>query len=226
MNKNSCFIILSVLIFSLFVCLLDAVLHPSYFLKVAVKAVLFLAIPAVYFMLFKAERRVFKTMFTTRPSNLQSLLLLCAGIFGIIFGGYLLTASVIDYSNITPSLSAGMNISADNFLWVALYISLINSFLEELFFRGFGFITLKKHIGRQLSHLISAALFALYHIGMLWGMFSLPVLVLLLTGLIAGAWIFNRLNEHSGSIYPSWLVHMSANLAINTVGCILFEILP
>jgi len=226
MNQNSRFIILSILGFSLLVCLLDAVLRPPYFLKVAIKVPLFAAIPAVYFLIFKEERRDFKSMFTTPLSSLRSTFLLCAGIYGVIFVGFRLTASVIDYSNVSDSLAAGMGISADNFLWVALYISLINSFLEELFFRGYGFITLKQHMGRHLSHLVSAALFALYHVGMLWEMFSLPVLITLLAGLVAAGWIFNRLNEHSGSIYPSWLVHLSANLAINTVGCILLGILP
>ena len=226
MNKNSSFIVLSVFLFSLFVCLLDAVLHPSYFFKIFIKAFLFAAIPSVYFMFFKKERRNFGTMFTAKPVTFRNILLLCSGIYCIILGGYLLTASIIDYSNVTKSLATGMGIRSDNFLRVALYISLINSFLEELFFRGFGFITLKKHMDRRHSHLISAALFAFYHVGMLWEMFSPPVLALLLAGLMVGGWIFNCLNEHSGSIYPSWLVHMSANLAINTVGCILFGILP
>ena len=39
-----------------------------------------------------------------------------------------------------------MGITAGNFLWVAIYISVMNSFLEEFFFRGFGFITLKKYV--------------------------------------------------------------------------------
>ena len=33
------------------------------------------------------------------------------------------------------------------------------------------------------------------------------------------------LNERCENIYMSWLVHMFANFAINTVGCILFGII-
>lgn len=226
MDKNSRFILLSVLLFSLFVCWLDSILQPDYFLKIVVKDLLFAVIPAVYFAVWKEERRDFKVLFSLKSINLWKTLLLCTGIYSSIIVGYLLTASIIDYSHVTVSLTAGMGIDANNFLWVALYISLLNSFLEEVFFRGFGFITLKKHLNRGLSHLLSATLFAIYHIGMLLEMFSPPILILLLAGLIAGGWIFNRLNESSGSIYPSWLVHMSANSAINTVGCILFGLLP
>ena len=37
---------------------------------------------------------------------------------------------------------------------------------------------------------------------------------------------FDYLNEKSDNLYASWLVHLCANAAINTVGCVLFEILP
>ncbi|NMO95148.1 hypothetical protein [Paenibacillus lemnae] len=36
--------------------------------------------------------------------------------------------------------------------------------------------------------------------------------------------LFNWLNEKNGNIYASWMVHMCANLAINTIGFMLFEI--
>jgi len=36
--------------------------------------------------------------------------------------------------------------------------------------------------------------------------------------LTAAGLILNALNERSGSILTSWLLHMCANLAINTVG--------
>jgi hypothetical protein len=37
--------------------------------------------------------------------------------------------------------------------------------------------------------------------------------------------IFNILNEKSENIYASWLSHMFANFAINTIGFILFGII-
>ena len=118
-----------------------------------------------------------------------------------------------------------MGITADNFIYVSLYISLMNSFLEEFFFRGYGFITLKKYSNRLLAYVFSSSLFALYHVGMLIGMFNFGVLALLLLGLIVGGCIFNYLNESNDNIYPSWFVHMFANFAINTVGFILFGVL-
>ena len=43
--------------------------------------------------------------------------------------GYLLTKNFIDYSNVTTSLTESMGITADNFIYVAFYIAIINSFL-------------------------------------------------------------------------------------------------
>ena len=118
-----------------------------------------------------------------------------------------------------------MGITSDNFIYVSLYISLMNSFLEEFFFRGYGFITLKKYTGRRFAYIFSSLIFAAYHVGMLIGMFDLGTLALLLFGLIVGGCIFNYLNEKNNNIYPSWFVHMFANFAINTVGFILFGVL-
>jgi len=115
-----------------------------------------------------------------------------------------------------------MGITKENFIWVAVYISIMNSFLEEFFFRGFGFITLKKFVGIKFAYLYSPVLFAVYHVGMLVGMFHPAVLLLLMTGLIVGGLIFNFLCGRFGNIYPSWFAHMAANLAINSIGFILF----
>ncbi len=123
------------------------------------------------------------------------------------------------------SLTEGMGITAGNFLYVSLYISLVNSFLEEFFFRGYGFITLKKYTGRKFAYIFSSSIFAVYHVGMLLGMFYIGVLFLLLLGLMIGGCIFNCLNERNDTIYPSWFVHMFANFGINTVGFILFGVL-
>ena len=142
-----------------------------------------------------------------------------------ILGGYFALRGVIDFSGVTSSLTSGMGITADNFVWVAIYISIMNSFLEEFFFRGFGFITLKKYVNVRFAYFFSPVLFAIYHVGMLVGMFHPAVLALLMFGLIVGGLIFNALNDKLGNIYPSWFVHMAANFAINTIGVILFGVI-
>ena len=64
--------------------------------------------------------------------------------------------------------------------------------------------------------------FALYHIAMMIGWFVLPVILISLVGLFIGGMTFNRFDEKSENIYLSWLIHMFANFATNTIGVILF----
>lgn len=224
-NKKGKYIVLSVLAFSIVVTLIDALVHPDYFVKIPIKILFFLAFPLIFFRASREDWGKIKVLFTFKKKGILTALLLGVGIYAVIVGGYFLTRNIIDYSLVAPSLGKGMGITKDNFVYVSLYISLMNSFLEEFFFRGFGFITLKKYTGRMFAYIFSSTVFALYHVGMLIGMFSLPALLLLLAGLIIGGCIFNYLNEANENIYSSWFAHMFANFAINTVGFILFGII-
>lgn len=218
-------IMLSVLVFSVVVCLIDAVLQPNYFVKIPIKIIFFLALPMLFFIQNKNDFKEFKRLFVLKKRGILKALLLGLAVYTTILLGYLLTRNIIDYSNVTSSLTSGMGITANNFIYVSLYISLMNSFLEEFFFRGYGFMTLKKYTSQKIAYVFSSAVFAVYHIGMLLEMFNIGVLLLLLFGLIVGGCIFNFLNERNDNIYPSWFVHMFANFAINTVGFILFGVL-
>ncbi len=205
--------------------LVDALIKPVYILKVAVKILFFLLIPLLYFFLFPREAVSLKTLFTLKKKAMLRGALLGGFIYVSIVGGYFLTRNVIDYSNVTSTLNTNHGITGENFIYVSLYISLMNSFLEEFFFRGFAFLALKPYVGRKVAYLFSPTMFALYHAGMLLGMFSPPILALIFVGLFAGGCIFNSLNEASENIYTSWICHMFTNFAINTVDFILFGLL-
>ena len=222
--KKKISVMLSIFAFSIAVTFVDAFLHPDYFIKIPIKILFFLALPILFFIKNKEDFKDFKTLLVFKRKGIIQALLLGIGVYSVILFGYLFTRNIIDYSNVTSTLSGGMGITAKNFIYVSLYISLMNSFLEEFFFRGFGFITLKKYASRRVSYFFSSTLFAVYHVGMLVGMFHIAVLFLLLVGLIVGGCIFNYLNEKNNNIYPSWFVHMFANFAINTIGFILFNI--
>lgn len=225
MNRKNMYIIITIFVFSIFTCLIDAVIKPNYFVKVLIKFIFFLALPMIFFIFNRKDIKEFKGLFIFKKSGIWKSLLLAVAVYAVIMGGYFLTRNVIDFSNVTSNLTEGMGISASNFIYVAFYISIINSFLEEFFFRGYGFITLKKYTNRKFAYIYSSLIFAVYHVGMLIGMFSIGALILLLVGLIIGGCIFNYLNERNNNIYSSWFVHMFANFAINTIGCILFGVI-
>lgn len=223
-KKQSLYIILAVTLLSLAVTLIDAFIAPAYFVKVLFKVIFFLLIPMSYFFFFKSEKEGFKKLFRFQKQTMPKALLFGVAIYAVILGGYFLTRNYFDYSGIVSSIGK-MGIDGDNFLYVSIYIALINSFLEEFFFRGFGFITLSAHTGKRFAYIFSSALFAVYHAGMMRGMFELPILILVFVGLFIGGCIFNYLNGSSENIYTSWAAHMFANFAINTVGFIVLGVI-
>ena len=56
------------------------------------------------------------------------------------------------------------------------------------------------------------------------GWFTWWVYGLCMLGLFLGGLIFNFLDRH-GSLFPSWLAHAGANLAINTIGLMMFGLI-
>ena len=226
LNKRAWYVMASVLLCAGLMSFVDGVLQPQYAVKSAIKVAVFLLIPMAYFLVNRDELHRIRRLFAPKKKEFICSLMLGIAVYAVILGGYLLLRGVIDFSSIAGQLAEGAGVRAENFVFVALYISFVNSLLEEFFFRGYAFLTLKELTSRPFAYCFSSALFALYHLGMTAGWFDPLIWLLSMAGLFVGGCIFNRLNEKSGMIYGSWLVHMFANFAINTVGFILFGILP
>lgn len=224
MKKRSTYIIISVLILALSVCFTDAIIKPNYIIKSIIKIIFYLLIPTLYFIFNKDELNDFKKLFIPNKKDIPKTIILSLLVYITIVMGYFATKNIIDYSNVTNNLTNNMGININNFIYVTLYIALVNSFLEEFFYRGYAFITLKKHLNKKTSYIFSASIFAIYHIGMILESFVFPDIILVVLGLFIGGCIFNYLNESRNNIYPSWIVHMFTNFAINTIGFILFNI--
>lgn len=199
----------------------DGVLRPGYALKSSVKAGLFLLVPLLVSL---TDRDVaYLGLLKPKKKGIGIALLLGVGIYGVILGAYFLIGPYFDFSAIAGSLTENAGVTADNFLYVSLYISFVNSFLEEFFFRGFVFTNLARLHQRRFAYGFSGLLFALYHVAMMVGWFSPLLFVLVMAGLTVGGMLFNWLNERLDTIYASWLSHMFANFAINTIGFILLQ---
>ncbi len=225
-KQKKIYVIASIVFCALAMSLVDSVLQPGYVVKSGIKICLFLIVPIAYFFVNAEQKKELKRLFVPKKKHLLLSLALGGAVFGAIIGGYFLLRGVIDFSGITNNLTQTAGVKRENFVWVALYISIVNSLLEEFFFRGYGFLHLKSLISRKAAYSVSAGLFALYHVGMTATMFdSVWLFLLSFIGLYIGGVLFNILDEKSESIYASWIVHMFANLAINTIGMILFGIL-
>jgi len=197
----------------------DGVLRPGYAVKSSIKMAVFSALPLVLTRIFGLMPA--KEIFRFRKQGFGVAIGLGLGIYALILGGWAVLRNWIDFSGIADSLTSNAGVTKENFLYVSLYISFANSLLEEYFFRGFVFGNLRQN--RKFAYAFSAAAFSLYHVAMMIGWFHPALLILVLAGLFIGGLIFNWLNEKQDCIYVSWLTHMFANFAINTIGFILLN---
>lgn len=220
--------LISIICIVLFSCILmaitDVYIKLEYFSKSFVKIILFACIPIIYCSFSKSISLKDYLKIGSKKQLLLSLLL-GLGVYFFIIGAFLIVKKFIDLSEISNSLSDGLNVSKNNFIYVAIYISFINSLLEEFFFRGFIFLSLKKYASRTFSYLFSAFAFSFYHVAIIINWFNIFIFLLILFGLVIAGLLFNWINEKSENIYNSWLVHMFANFAINTIGLFMFSII-
>lgn len=219
MKRSALLIILTTLLCCVCMALVDGVWQPPYALKSGVKLLLFLLVPLGLSLLRRDI--AFRELFRFRKRGFAIALGLGVGIYALILGAYFVVRNWFDFSGIAASLSQNAGVTKDNFLLVSLYISFANSLLEEVFFRGFLFTNLKRLHSRGFAYGFSAVLFSAYHAAMMIGWFSPILFILVMVGLVIGGMIFNWLNERLDTIYCSWLTHMFANFAINTIGFML-----
>ena len=213
MKRKAFYIIFAIVLACAFMALVETVIRPGYFAKSCIKWALFLGLS------------LGSIRGSLRREGLGLGLCLGGGIFAVILAAFFLFRDFIDLRTIADGLLGKEGISRENFLWVALYISICNSLLEELLFRGLGYLALREHSSERFAMVFSAAAFAVYHAAILDGWFSWWVYGLCMLGLFVGGLIFNVLDRR-GSILPSWLAHAGANLAINTIGLMMFGMIP
>lgn len=199
----------------------DAVISPGYLPKSIAKLFLFLLVPIIF---SGANSRAVRLFRVNDKRELVQSMVLGAGVYAVIIIAYFVLLPYLDMERIRSLLETNLGVNRGNFLIVAIYISVFNSMLEEFFFRGYIFLGLKARTDRFKAHALSAGIFAAYHIAILNGWFSPIILGLALLGLFIGGVIFNLLNEKHGNIISSWVVHMAANSAINTIGLMMFKI--
>ncbi|QDP39906.1 CPBP family intramembrane glutamic endopeptidase [Radiobacillus deserti] len=140
---------------SLFACfflyIVEQVMEVNYGWKTFSKWIVFLLLPIFLFRFIKREKQ---------EKSLQKKGLL----FGLLFGfisfssiiiAYFVLRESIDFDAIIWELKKS-GIDASNFIFVAVYITLGNSLLEEFFFRGFIFLNLNQAGYKKVAYLFSS----------------------------------------------------------------------
>ena len=191
-------------------------LGPGYWVKAAVKALAVGLIVLSYVRLFRETPREAVFLRPVRPK--RALVLAVAAAMAVIWGGFLLLHASLDLGAIRASLAAKEQLTRGNCLFVFTYIILFNSFLEEALFRGLIPHAMARDDLGRVGNAFSALVFAVYHLGIVDGWFSLPVLLLCIAGLAAAGLFLQLVCDCGGTLRASWLVHGGANLAINAIG--------
>lgn len=223
-NKYIFINIIFVIIGCIFMTYIESIVCPGYWIKSIIKAITFLGL---YFLYIKLEKRSDSTLKINSIKNKKSIikyLIFCITIYVTIIGIFIIFKGYFDFSNITSILQDKYNINKSNYIFVFSYIILINSFLEEIFFRKFAFLTLKNHSSYRFANIFSALTFSLYHISIITGWFSVPLFFIIVIALFMCGLLFNYIDSKTDSIYPSWIIHITANLSINTIGIWLFTL--
>lgn len=191
--------------------------YNNYWLTSALKTVLFLGAPIVY---YRSVNFKIKQLFSINKF-FKLFMYLALGTFAVIICGYLLLYNMFDRETILSGLF-NQGITKTSYPFVFANIVFVNAFLEEFFFRGFVFLGIYNLGYKRFSHIFSSILFSLYHVVMVGNWFSLPIFALCIIGLVLAGIFFNTLDTKGQGILGGLVTHIGANLAINLIGAYLF----
>ncbi len=224
-NKRLIYIIISAVITIGLLYIVDQVLTFNYITKIGVKFLLFSLFPTIYIL--KTKDNFLKESIKNRRKTAKINLSIILGIviFLVIIIAFVLLEQHIEIGILIDEFESKYQIDKSNIIFYGLYLSFINSLLEEFFFRGFIFLNLKKLNLRKLAYFISSAAFAIYHIANIQNWFSIGLFLFVTVGLFVGGYIFNYLDDKDNTFLNSWFVHICADLAIILIGFRLFGIL-
>jgi membrane protease YdiL (CAAX protease family) len=146
-------------------------------------------------------------------------------IAGAIVAGYwLIGRHVIDPKVLRDAATAnGLN-QPLNYLWLALYFSLINSLLEEYVWRWFVYRQCERLLpwaGGAAAIALSSAMFTLHHVIALRAQMGWTPTLLASGGIFIGGCTWSWLYRRYRSIWPGYVSHVLADVAALAVGWML-----
>ncbi|WP_194841312.1 CPBP family intramembrane glutamic endopeptidase [Salinibacillus xinjiangensis] len=205
--------------------LIEQGLETTYVTKTLAKIVMFLVVPLIYIRFILKQRILeFLNLKHIDMKRLKSGFLLGLLASGIVLLTFLLLQDFIDTKAIISDLKNRLHITAEVYIFVALYITFGNSLLEEFYFRGFIFLKLYQTNQKVFAYVFSAGLFAFYHIAIFATWFNISLILLALVGLFTVGLVFNWLNTKSNNFLNSWILHILADIAVVSIGFYLFQV--
>jgi len=217
MNKKPIFVYIILPIVACFAMyFFEQVLKFNYFFKSLAKVIIFTLLPLLSRILIKPSKQNKNNK--KLPQKILPGLIFSVSVLIIISLGYVIIQNFIDPLNILTDMKDKLQINKSNYILVALYITFCNSFLEEFFFRKFAFMDFYQAGYKRLSFISSSLLFAIYHISIFNTWFTTYIMLLMLLGLTLAGLFFNFINIKTATMLNSWIIHISANIVITSIG--------
>lgn len=223
--KHERFIILSTLLACFILYVVEQGVGVNYAIKTILKISIFIGLPISYVKLINKQN--ISEALKLKNLNLRDFKTgFIAGLlfFTIVMGAYFIVGNQIDFHMIAQELQTKLKVTPLNFIFIGLYITFGNSFLEEFFFRGFIFMNLYELRSKKIAYVYSSILFSLYHIAIFRTWFTLPITFLALFGLVSVGFLFNWMDTKSRNFINSWIAHIFADIAVILIGLRMFGI--
>lgn len=215
-KKSKILLLLSLIIFPPIIILLSRQFLPNNYFFSSLYKLVFLS-PIIFAMW--SEKKKFKQSltenfhFTVFKKNIGKLTLLGIFLASLYLASFFIFKNFLDLATITERLKTLININFTNLIFIGLYIIILNSVLEEYFWRGFLFNKLKNLIKPWQAYLITSLAFSFHHVMFYYNWFNLGFFLLVTFGLTAYALIVNYVFHKYSDLFSCWYVHIFADVA-------------
>lgn len=226
MEKKDYRYIYKIILLSLVLCgsfyIIEQFTNAPYLITTISKIILFGVVVSIIYFIDTKKSIINLILPKGEKGNIKFGIILGLAVLIVVYIGYFIFKGMIDLDMIMNEIANTSKVTKVTYPLVALYITFGNSFLEEIFFRGFIFLQLYSKGYKKTAYIFSSGLFAIYHVAIFKTWFNPIIIFVALIGLFSGGIIFNYINTKSKSIMNSWLVHIFADIAIVSIGVIMF----
>ncbi|MCD6579402.1 CPBP family intramembrane metalloprotease [bacterium] len=141
---------------------------------------------------------------------------------GIYLLAFFLLKHFLNFDQIAHKLINRNGITPINLIFVGLFIILINSYLEEYFWRGYLFKEFSSCISPFWAHLLSGFGFSLHHLVFIYDWFNIPFFIVTFIGLSGYGIIMNLIYQKTKGILSTWVIHILVDLVQVGLGFYIF----
>ncbi len=226
MTKNKLRILLVLLIllppFAIF--LSRIFFESNYFFSSLYKIIfLFPIFFAIYFEKKSIKNALFENFeLSSLKKHLKKSLFLGLLLASIYFSSFLIFRNYLDLEFVKEKLNLLIALDAKKLVFVGAYIIVINSLLEEYFWRSFLFAKFKTVAPKVLAYFVPALAFSFHHVMFYYDWFSLPFFITVTFGLVVYSLIMNKIFDYSKDLFSCWLIHSLVDIVQITIAFMIF----